>query len=149
MKAIFFFLGLATLLGCGGGGTQSDNPPDVAGSYSLSSSDCPTAFAASISVSQKGANVTIDSLSSFFQDASGTVNNSGDFSVSNAQTNCTGQFSSEVATATCAVNDMICKATYARQGAVASSSTGAGGSGTQGVASEGADEEEVLLLEEE
>lgn len=88
--------------GCGSVG--SDNPPDVEGLYDQTATDCPAGlFDTTINVVQTGDDITLEGTNAGFIDAVGTINNNGDFEVSNVNGTCEGDINETtgVATATC------------------------------------------------
>lgn len=109
MRKIFPILFLMLFLsGCGSDGTASDNPPDVAGSYSCLS-DCvgSCTYDDELTVVQSGDDVIITSDS--FGGASGSINNDGEFSVSSDTCDCDGQFVSGTAIADCTCSGVDCQ----------------------------------------
>lgn len=111
-------IGSAFVWGTSGcGGTASDDPPDVTGTYDLTSTTCPDgAFDTVITVSQSGANIVLEGTHAGYIDATGTINNNGDFEVSNVNGTCDGRFSGGVGTATCTSDEGDdCDITYTRR----------------------------------
>lgn len=99
-----FFGGAA---GCGG------NPPSVAGTYDLTSTECPGFFNDTIEVTQDGGDVTIDPDG---VNLSGQIEDNGDFTVTNDDGSCAGHFDNGVATASCEnTGGDQCDITYEKQ----------------------------------
>lgn len=99
-------------IGCGGsdGGedTASDDPPDVAGTYSCSSGCTGTCtFDDELTVIQSGDDIILRSDS--FPDSVGTVNNEGEFSTTSDNCECDGQFVSGTAVANCECEGTDCQ----------------------------------------
>ena len=116
MKALLIIPTLAALAACGGGGDSGGAIPDVSGQYSRTSTDCPDAFDTTATVLQDGASIIFQADSSDFLDSSGTVDADGNFTLSNSQADCSGQFVDGVATASCSVTDVgECNVTYVRE----------------------------------
>lgn len=100
---------------CSGGGSSS-NPPSVAGTYSLTNTDCPGTFDPVLVVTQDGENIVAQATNPlFFNDVSGTVNDDGEINVSNPDGSCEGQFVNGVVNATCQSDGTTCQVTYTRQ----------------------------------
>lgn len=92
--AAFIATGAAFLTGGAGGCGQ--NIPDVAGTYDLTSTECPGAFAETVEITQSGDVITFDPPG-----LSGSIDINGDFNVSNGDVTCVGGFTDIAATATC------------------------------------------------
>lgn len=104
-------LGFSGVVACGG--SDSSNPPNVAGTYNLTNTDCLGAFDAQIVVTQSGDDIVIQATNPvFFNDVQGTINDDGDFEVSNTDFSCDGQFIGGVANGTCTNGDFTCQVTY-------------------------------------
>ncbi|HEX5037554.1 MAG TPA: hypothetical protein VFX30_10385 [bacterium] len=117
MKNFTLFLLSASLLALGlAGGTAGcgGNPPDVAGTYDLTSTECPGFFGAVIEVTQDGGDITIDPDG---VDLSGSIGSDGDFTVTDDEGgSCEGHFENGVATASCENADGDqCDITYERR----------------------------------
>lgn len=111
-KSIFI---LIVLFFCACGGTSTDNPPNVAGTYVLTDTDCPGLFDPTVVVVQDGTNIIIQATTTGFGDVSGTIDNNGNFTVSNNEDlSCDGQFVSGVAIADCTIDGVDCQITYTR-----------------------------------
>ena len=107
--------------GCGGS-TASDIPPNVEGTYALTNANpaaCSQVFDSEVIVVQDGDNVILQATHVGFTDASGTINNDGEFSISGSSNSfsasCDGQFVSGVGLSTCTGNGTTCDITYTRQ----------------------------------
>ena len=94
---------LAALIAAGGalltGGAAGcgQNIPDVAGNYTLTSTDCPDGlFSETVEITQSGDVITFQPL-----DLSGSIDINGDFNVSNGYSTCVGSFSEGTATSIC------------------------------------------------
>ncbi len=88
--------------GCGreGGGGSCEEPPNVEGVYLMADSNCP-GFAPEIEVVQNDCNVLLRSTSAGYLDADGSIDDRGDFEVSNENGKCEGDFFGNSGSATC------------------------------------------------
>jgi hypothetical protein len=108
------------IMGCGGGGGESsDNPPDVAGTYTQTNAEpaeCATQIDSEVKVVQDGNDVIVQPVHSGFSDLTGTISNDGDFTGTDSEgTTCTGQYVSGVISVNCTNGGNECDLTYTRQ----------------------------------
>ncbi len=92
-----------------------NNPPDVRGTYKLSKTDCPGSFDRRVKVVQDKDQVNLLATTKGFIDATGAINNSGEFVMTIAatpQVSCSGKFVSGVVVASCRSNGRVCHLTY-------------------------------------
>ena len=95
----------------GGAAGCGRNIPDVAGTYDLTSTECPGAFAETVEITQSGDVITFEPLG-----LSGSIDINGDFNVSDGYTTCVGGFSEGAATADCTGDDIgECGITYEKR----------------------------------
>ena len=107
-------LSLIGLAACGGG--SSNNPPNIAGTYNLTNTDCPGSFDPQVTVTQNGSDVVAQAANPlFFNDAQGSVDNDGNISASDANGSCDLQFINGVITGSCSGDGQTCQVTYTRQ----------------------------------
>lgn len=107
-------LALFGMMSCGGGDSLFDNPPNVEGDYSCTDNcvgDC--TFDLNISVVQDDENIIVKS--DFFDDASGTIDDNGDFDVESDSCKCDGTFVDNTAVARCTCDNEECQSvTYTK-----------------------------------
>lgn len=92
------FLAVAALFGglTGGAVGCGRDIPDVAGTYNLTSTECPGVFSETVDITQSGDVITFEPPG-----LSGSIDINGDFNVSNGDITCVGGFTDIVASATC------------------------------------------------
>jgi len=115
-KILLIAFGVLLLANCGGGGggeVGTDNPPDIAGSYScISGCTGICSFDNNTVASQNGSQIALTSISST---STGTINNDGVFSIASSSCTCEGQITGATAVVDCTCNGTTCQAvTYQR-----------------------------------
>lgn len=108
MSPELVILVLALLVGCGsGGGVGSDNPPSVAGEYECLAGCSGVCDAdPTMTVTQDGDQVAVtDSTGT----ATGTINNDGEYTVSNSICSCEGQIVDTIGRVSCVCDGIPCQ----------------------------------------
>lgn len=115
LVAVFSTL-LASGCGGGGGGGSCEDPPNVEGLYQMAESNCPDGFAPEIEVIQTQCNVLLQATTVGFLDADGSIDDHGNFEVTNENGKCEGEFFGDAGTATCTHKETgnKCQLTYAK-----------------------------------
>lgn len=120
---LFFFAIIISSCGGGGGtGTTEGGFPDVAGTYDQTdiTTICNGLFDTVIEVIQNDKNVILQATNEGFSDASGTIDEDGNFTVGGqfgdgTDFTCTGTIIEGIAQATCSGGSIDCDVTYEKR----------------------------------
>lgn len=121
MKTFTVIIPLIFLISaCGGSGDSSDGgPPNIEGTYDLTSTECEGFFDTTVIVSQDGNELDISATTTGFNDASGTISDDEDVSVEtiagDIEVTCSGPHSNGIITLDCEGGGLTCQITYEEQ----------------------------------